>query len=116
MGDKELLTQLFSNLLENATLHSPPGARVAVTARGDSGRVAVNISDDGPGIPESMRDKVLGRFVRLESSRTTPGSGLGLSLASAIAHLHDADMVLLGNDPGLTVRVSFKTGAEFAVR
>jgi len=116
VGDKELLTQLFANLLENATLHSPPGATVTVTARRVSESIEVSISDNGPGIPESMRTKVLGRFVRLERSRTTPGSGLGLSLASAIAQLHDADMVLKGNDPGLTVRVSFKVETQASIR
>jgi signal transduction histidine kinase len=107
VGDRELLTQMFANLVENATLHAPPGAVVDITARGTPAGLEVCISDDGPGIPESMRDKVLGRFFRLEQSRTTPGSGLGLSLASAIAQLHGADMTLTDNSPGLMVRVSF---------
>jgi signal transduction histidine kinase len=106
-GDRELLTQMFANLLENATLHAPPGAVVSVTAHGGMDCVEVTISDDGPGIPAAMRDKVLGRFFRLEQSRTTPGSGLGLSLASAIAQLHDAELMLTDNSPGLMVRVSF---------
>ena len=107
LGDKELLTQMFANLLENATLHAPPGARLTVSAHDSLDRLDVSIGDNGPGIPEAMRDKVLGRFFRLEESRTTPGSGLGLSLASAIAQLHGTEMVLTDNEPGLTVRVSF---------
>ncbi len=105
-GDKELLTQLFANLVENATLHSPRGATLSVGAHADEEWVHVSVTDSGPGIPESMRTKVLGRFFRLEDSRTTQGSGLGLSLASAIANLHNAPLVLSANDPGLCVRVS----------
>jgi signal transduction histidine kinase len=106
LGDRELLTQLFANLIENAIRHSPPGARISVGARSHSRRIDVSVADDGPGIPEPLRDKVLQRFFRLESSRTTPGSGLGLSLAAAIAHLHDASMTLSDNAPGLRVTVS----------
>jgi signal transduction histidine kinase len=106
-GDRDLLTQLFANILENAILHSPPGAALGVQALHDQGRVHVDIIDNGPGIPEAMRNKVLARFVRLDDSRTTPGSGLGLSLVAAIAHLHDATLRLSGNDPGLRVCVSF---------
>jgi signal transduction histidine kinase len=107
-GDKELLMQLFANLLENATLHSPPGSTLTVTASADHDWVDVGVTDNGPGIPESMRSKVLGRFYRLETSRSTPGSGLGLSLASAIATLHDATLGLWDGGPGLSVRVRFR--------
>jgi signal transduction histidine kinase len=111
-GDKELLTQLFANVLENAILHSPPGARLSIAARRDTQRVQVTIADDGPGIPESMRGKVLGRFVRLDDSRSTPGSGLGLSLVAAIARLHNATLTLAGNEPGLRVCLLFEAAAE----
>ena len=110
-GDKELLTQLFANVLENSILHSPPGARLSIEAQRDAQRVQVTIADDGPGIPESMRGKVLGRFVRLDDSRTTPGSGLGLSLVAAIARLHNATLTLAGNEPGLRVCLSFEAAA-----
>jgi signal transduction histidine kinase len=112
VGDKELLTQLFANVLENAILHSPPGARLSIEAQRDIQRVQVTIADDGPGIPESMRGKVLGRFVRLDDSRSTPGSGLGLSLVAAIARLHNATLTLAGNEPGLRVCLSFEAAAE----
>ncbi len=111
-GDKELLTQLFANVLENAILHSPPRARLSIEAQRDTERVQVTIADNGPGIPESMRGKVLGRFVRLDHSRTTPGSGLGLSLVAAIARLHNATLTLAGNEPGLRVCLSFDVAAE----
>jgi hypothetical protein len=64
------------------------------------------VADNGPGIPEHLRAKVLQRFFRLESSRTTPGSGLGLSLAHAVVKLHEASWVLSDNGPGLKVTVS----------
>jgi signal transduction histidine kinase len=69
--------------------------------------VEVSVADNGPGIPEALRAKVLQRFFRLETSRTTPGSGLGLSLAAAVATLHDATLELSDNAPGLRVTVSF---------
>ena len=106
-GDKELLVQMFANVLQNAIFHSPPGAKLGVRAAAYSQGVQVTICDDGPGIPEPMRVKVLGRFVRLENSRTTPGSGLGLSMVAAIAQLHNATLTLLGNDPGLRVCLAF---------
>jgi hypothetical protein len=65
----------------------------------------VSVADNGPGIPEALRAKVLQRFFRLEISRTTPGSGLGLSLASAVATLHEAKLELSDNRPGLRVTV-----------
>jgi signal transduction histidine kinase len=105
-GDRELLMQLFANLLENAVRHSPPGAQLAVTAQRTADRVEVIVADNGPGIPDGMRAKVMQRFFRLESSRTTPGSGLGLSLSQAIVHVHDATIDLADNQPGLRVAVS----------
>jgi signal transduction histidine kinase len=108
-GDRELLMQLFANLLENAIRHSPAGAHVALMARNSSDMVEVSVADDGPGVPEALRPKVLQRFFRLESSRTTPGSGLGLSLAAAVATLHDAKLQLSDNGPGLRVTVLLRS-------
>ena len=106
-GDRELLTQLFANLMENATRHSPAGARIEVAGRRVADRVEVGIADNGPGVPDTMRNKVLQRFFRLESSRTTAGSGLGLSLAAAVANLHDSSLELSDNLPGLRVSLVF---------
>jgi signal transduction histidine kinase len=104
-GDRELLTQLFANLLENASRHSPAGAQISLAARRQGPKVEVIVADNGPGIPAALRSKVLQRFYRLESSRTTPGNGLGLSLAAAVAELHEAPLELGDNQPGLRVRV-----------
>jgi signal transduction histidine kinase len=100
-GDRELLTQLFANLLENAITHSPPGSALSIEALSTASGVQVTVGDTGPGIPAAFRAKVLQRFYRLESSRTAPGNGLGLSLAHAIVTLHGARLDLLDNAPGL---------------
>jgi signal transduction histidine kinase len=108
-GDRELLTQLFANLVQNALMHTPPGIRVTVTASRTSGAVAVVVADSGPGIPEAEHDKVFRRFYRLEASRGTPGSGLGLSLVGAIAALHGAAVALSDNLPGLRIELQFRS-------
>ncbi|HEX4193785.1 MAG TPA: ATP-binding protein [Stellaceae bacterium] len=107
-GDRELLLQLFANVLENAVRHSPQQALIEIGGRRLMDEtVMVSVRDNGPGIPEDMRSKVFQRFFRLEPSRTTPGSGLGLSLVKAIATLHNVSVELLSNEPGLVVQVRF---------
>jgi signal transduction histidine kinase len=108
-GERELLMQLFANLIENALRHTPRGSTVTICASRSGGEVVVSVVDDGPGIPENMREKVLQRFFRLEASRTTVGSGLGLSLANAIVKVHDARLELTDARPGLRAAVIFKT-------
>jgi signal transduction histidine kinase len=105
-GDHELLMLLFANLIENAVRHAPSGAKIDLIAQSAGARVEVIVGDNGRGIAAEMRAKVLQRFFRLENSRTTPGHGLGLSLAAAIVKLHDATMTLSDNNPGLRVTVS----------
>jgi signal transduction histidine kinase len=107
-GDRELLTQMFANLLENAIRHSPPRARIELIARRLHDSVEVTVADNGPGIPEALRGRVLQRFFRIETGRTPPGSGLGLSLAAAVANLHDSKLQLSDNEPGLHVTVSLQ--------
>lgn len=106
-GDRELLTQLFANLVENALRHTPDSAKIALSLRkGPHGPIA-EIADNGPGIPEAERAKVLRRFYRLERSRTTPGSGLGLALVATVADLHGATITLADNRPGLKITLHF---------
>lgn len=107
LGDRELLAQMFSNLLENAIRHSPQGACIGLTAWSDPVGHGVTVSDTGPGIPPEEWGKVFRRFYRLETSRSTPGSGLGLSLVAAIAQVHGIQIELGDNRPGLRVRVRF---------
>jgi signal transduction histidine kinase len=107
-GDRELLTQLFVNLIENALRHTPSGATVRISlARRDRQAIA-EVSDTGPGIPESERANVFKRFYRLDRSRSTPGAGLGLALVAAVAELHTARIELLDNEPGLKVALQLR--------
>jgi signal transduction histidine kinase len=107
-GNRELIGQALANLVDNALKHGEgpvAGARreVAIRAAAESDRVVISVADRGEGIPVHDRARVLERFIRLESSRTRPGSGLGLSLAAAIAKLHGGTLRLEDNEPGLRV-------------
>ena len=106
-GDRELLTQLFANLIENAIRHSPKGTRIDVSLASRGERHIAVVADSGPGIPADEFENVFRRLYRLERERMSPGSGLGLSLVAAIAELHGAGVVLSDNTPGLRVEVSF---------
>ncbi|WP_299820922.1 HAMP domain-containing sensor histidine kinase [uncultured Jannaschia sp.] len=106
-GDRQLLGQVLANLIENGLRHVPLGGRIVVTLAREGPRAALVVADDGPGIPAEERDLVLRRLYRLERSRTTDGSGLGLSLVAAIAGLHDATLSLGDAAPGLIVRLAF---------
>lgn len=107
-GDRELLTQMAANLVENAISHCPSGVVITAQLKSVSGQCVLSVADTGPGIPAAERGKVLHRFYRLERSRTTQGSGLGLALVKAVADLHGAVLTLEDNDPGLRVSVRFR--------
>ena len=125
MADRGLLSQAVSNLLENAIKYAGGGGgtKIRLSAyKGARGRVRIEIADDGPGIPVFDRERVRERFVRLDKSRTLPGSGLGLALVDAVADLHQAELVMddgLGSEaiesgeadhegrPGLSVKMIF---------
>jgi signal transduction histidine kinase len=109
-GDRELLTQLFANLIENAIRHSSKGIRIGVDLRNEPDRYVAVVWDTGPGIPTHERSNVFRRLYRLERARSTPGSGLGLSLVAAIADLHGASVELDDNKPGLRIAVAFPKG------
>ena len=113
-GDRELLTQAFANLVENAIRHAGQGATIRVTAAANGAGIEAVVSDTGPGVPKDDHERVLRRFGRLEASRSTPGTGLGLTLVSAIADLHQARLQLSDNGPGLKVTVTFAQGAPLA--
>lgn len=116
-GDPELLTQMVANLIENAMRHAGPSARIAVRLGRDDRECALSVVDDGPGVPPADRGRVFDRFYRLERSRSTAGSGLGLALVAAIARLHDASVELEDAQPGLVVRTIFRarTGATLGI-
>ena len=107
VGDGRLLTQLFANLVENALRHTPEGTAVELTLDAARPRITAAVADNGPGIPDAMLKSVFQRFFRLEASRTTEGSGLGLSLVEAIAELHGIGLELCDNMPGLKISLAF---------
>jgi signal transduction histidine kinase len=106
-GDRRLLDQLFINLVENAIVHCPQAADIEIELTADFQGAVVRVKDTGPGIPPEEREKVFRRLYRLQKSRTTRGSGLGLSLVAAIAALHDATVTLSDNNPGVVAEVRF---------
>jgi signal transduction histidine kinase len=137
-GNRELVSQALANLVDNAIKYAAPaqeqprggsaspgepagpaainGARpgIVVKAGADKDQVVLTVSDHGPGIPEGDRSRVVDRFVRLEQSRSQPGSGLGLSLVSAVARLHGGELKLEDNAPGLRARIALPRATQKA--
>lgn len=104
-GDRDLIAQAILNLCDNAIRHCPPPARISLAVTPLAAGVRICVADTGPGIPAADRERAKDRFVRLDASRSTAGSGLGLSLVATILRLHGSTLRLDGNDPGL--RASF---------
>jgi signal transduction histidine kinase len=130
-GSRELIGQAVANLVDNALKYGMQEQKMVTAAAGESRacqggridlsahavdeRIEISVADHGPGIAEKDRQRVVNRFVRLEGARTRPGSGLGLALATAVAHLHDGSLRLEDNQPGLRVVISLprrNTGAS----
>ncbi|MBV9347676.1 MAG: HAMP domain-containing protein [Pseudolabrys sp.] len=107
-GNRELISQAVANLVDNAIKYAAPAVQnngappeIVLSARIEGDTTLISVGDHGPGIPEADRPRAIERFVRLEQSRSQPGSGLGLSLASAVARLHGGELRLDDNKPGL---------------
>ena len=131
-GNRELIGQALANLVENAIKYgkplpaaqplgadavAAPGNReILIEARRDGDSVLLRVTDHGPGIPETDRKHAVERFVRLEASRTQPGSGLGLSLASAVATLHGGELRLGDAHPGLSATLALLARAGVSDR
>ena len=117
-GNRELIGQTIANLVDNALKYGSPkddvraGADVTISTYRAGGSAVLAVADHGPGIALGDRARVLGRFVRLEGSRSRPGSGLGLSLAAAVARMHGGTVELEDNHPGLRVRVILPADEE----
>ncbi len=122
-GNRELVSQALANLVDNAIKYAEPRektgngapAEIVVQASDDGERVLLTVADNGPGIPEGDRSRVLERFVRLEQSRSQPGSGLGLSLAAAVARLHGGELTLADNEPGLKSIIALPRGGPVQI-
>jgi signal transduction histidine kinase len=106
-GDRGLLNQMFANLVENALRHTPDDAKIQLTLTRVPEEVIAGVADNGPGVPPEQCEHIFKPFYRLEHSRTSQGSGLGLSLVAAIAQLHGASIRLADNQPGLAVTIHF---------
>lgn len=98
-GNRSLVAQALANLVDNAIKYTPAGGKVRIRAVNTSAGVELSVADSGPGIPAADRQRVTERFVRLEASRSSPGTGLGLSLVVAVAHFHNAEFLLEDNVP-----------------
>jgi signal transduction histidine kinase len=122
-GNRELVSQALANLVDNAIKYAEPrpgslnGAtpEIVVRALEEGDRVFLSVADSGPGIPEADRGRAVERFVRLEQSRSKPGSGLGLSLASAVARLHGGELTLADNQPGLKSIIALPRGGPVQI-
>ncbi|MGZ3410090.1 MAG: sensor histidine kinase [Xanthobacteraceae bacterium] len=122
-GNRELVGQALANLLDNAIKYAAPNGKaingehreIAVSSKGSEDSISLSVGDQGPGIPEADRDRVVGRFIRLEQSRSKPGSGLGLSLASAVATLHGGKLKLEDNAPGLRATLELPRAKSHAI-
>jgi signal transduction histidine kinase len=117
-GNRELISQALANLVDNAIKYGAPDggavngvpAEIVIKAQREGERILLTVADGGRGIPEADRGRAVERFVRLEQSRSQPGSGLGLSLASAVARLHGGELKLEDNQPGLRTVISLPPG------
>jgi signal transduction histidine kinase len=111
-GDPELLSQALANLTDNALKYTPEGGTVEVVVDATDRAPSLTVSDTGPGIPAAEREAVFRRFYRLDTSRSSPGSGLGLSLVAAVAKLHHLGVRLEEGRPGLRAILKWPAGAE----
>lgn len=111
-GDRDLLSQLFINLLDNIAEHARDGARAWVQLKHDGDDVLVTVGDDGPGIPAALYDQLFERFVKLDSSRGSSGNGLGLSLVKAIAELHRGSVNLQRGTRGAVFEVRIPSSSQ----
>ena len=111
-GDPLLLSQALSNLVENALKYGAAGGTIAILTRRIGSYVEIAVADQGPGIPEGEKDKIVERFYRGDASRGTPGVGLGLSLVAAVAKLHGGKLQFSDNRPGLRATLRFASLAD----
>ena len=100
IGDRDMLFQLFANLMDNAVKFTPEGGTVRIVTEEADGQIQIRIEDSGPGISDEDKKRVFGRFFRAEESRSSPGAGLGLSLVYAVLQLHKGRIEVLDNNPG----------------
>jgi len=104
-GDRELIAQAVTNLIENALRHTPEDTEIHIDLESSAKSVKIAVADTGPGVAVSDRNLITRRFIRLESSRSRAGHGLGLNLVAAIARLHQGQLGFADNAPGLVAEI-----------
>ncbi len=105
-ADRDMLFQALANLLDNAVKYTPKGGDIRLSLSSQEGFVHIRVCDSGPGVALQEKEKVFHRFYRTDTSRSTPGNGLGLSLVKAVIRLHEGKVTLRDNHPGLCVELS----------
>nr|WP_237416500.1 HAMP domain-containing sensor histidine kinase [Halomonas utahensis] len=100
LGDRDLLFQAVSNLIDNAIKYTDEGGRIGVAVRREGGQAVLEVADSGDGVPDHEKENIFGRFYRVGKSRSQPGNGLGLSLVSAVVELHEGHIGLSDAEPG----------------
>ena len=113
-GDRDLITEMLANLIDNAIRHTSPGTHIQVSLANRGSQLVASVTDDGPGVGQSERERIFRRFYRLEKSMRTPGNGLGLSLVTAVAELHGMELSASDNATGITYDIN--NGFDFARR
>ena len=114
-GDRELMQQAITNLLDNALKFSPPGTVISFTAKEEDTVITIAVGDRGPGIRPEDRERATERFFRAESARNTPGSGLGLALVAAVAQVHSGTLRLVDNHPGLRAVITCPVSGRIGI-
>ncbi len=110
-GDRELLTQAFANVLDNALKYTPHNGEIRIVIDAYHGGLDLVVSDSGKGVPIEDHDRIQQRFVRLDSARSEPGNGLGLSLVKAVVEQHQGELMLANLEPGLQIRLRLPRGS-----
>lgn len=110
LGEPSLLFRAIFNLVENAIKYTPENGRIVLNLKNHKSACDISVSDNGPGIPDELHDKVFQRLFQVDASRQTDGFGLGLSIVKAIAKIHGAELTVTSCDPGLKINISFHYG------
>jgi signal transduction histidine kinase len=108
-GNKQLIGRAVANLIDNALKYGGRGNAIRLQAEADADGVRLSVADTGPGIPMERRGEAISKYRRLEEARTTEGTGLGLAFVRAVARLHNGDIELLDNRPGLKVVLTLRS-------
>jgi signal transduction histidine kinase len=115
-GDRDMISEMLANLIDNAIRHTPAGAHIEVSLVDHGSQLVASVADDGPGVPQSECERIFRRFYRLERSIKAPGTGLGLSLVAAVAELHGMEFRASDNAPGLRMTMTFDSVSPSAPR